>query len=98
MAAYIVAQIEITDPERYAEYVRQAPVTIAKFGGRYLARGGKAEALEGRLAGPRIAIVELDSYERARDWYESDDYHGPKALRQGAAISCLILVEGVAPR
>jgi uncharacterized protein (DUF1330 family) len=95
MSAYIIAQIEITDAERYAEYVKQVPATIAKFGGRYLARGGRSEALEGRLTGRRIAIVEFDSYEHAKDWYESDDYSGPKALRQGASISSLVLVDGL---
>lgn len=95
MSAYVVAQIEITDPDRYAQYVKQVPATIARYGGRYLARGGKAEALEGWLAGKRIAIVEFDSYERAKDWYESDDYRGPKALRQGASISSLVLVDGI---
>lgn len=95
MSAYVVAQIEITDPDRYAQYVKQVPATIARYGGRYLARGGKAEALEGRLAGQRVAIVEFDSYERAKDWYESDDYRGPKALRQGASISSLVLVDGI---
>jgi uncharacterized protein (DUF1330 family) len=98
MSAYIIAQIEITDPDRYAQYVRQVPATIAKYGGRYLARGGKAEPLEGPLAGKRIAIVEFDSYERAKDWYESEDYRGPKALRQGASISSLVLVDGVPPQ
>lgn len=98
MSAYIIAQIEITDPERYAEYVEQVPATIARFGGRYLARGGKSEALEGRLTGRRIAIVEFDSYERARDWYESEDYRGPRALRQGASISSLVLVDGITPQ
>ncbi|MGQ0429449.1 MAG: DUF1330 domain-containing protein [Gammaproteobacteria bacterium] len=98
MAAYIVAQITITNPERYAQYIQQVPATIARFGGRYLARGGKAEALEGQLGGSRVAIVEFDSYERAKDWYESDDYRGPKALRQGAAVSQLLLVDGVPPR
>ncbi|HEU0225074.1 MAG TPA: DUF1330 domain-containing protein [Steroidobacteraceae bacterium] len=95
MSAYIIAQIEITDPERYAEYVKQVPATIARFGGRYLARGGKSEALEGRLTGRRIAIVEFESYERAKDWYESEDYRGPRALRQGASISSLVLVDGI---
>lgn len=98
MSAYVIAQIEITDPDRYAEYVKQVPATIARFGGRYLARGGKSEALEGRLTGRRIAIVEFDSYERAKDWYESEDYRGPRALRQGASISSLVLVEGVPAR
>jgi uncharacterized protein (DUF1330 family) len=98
MSAYIIAQIEITDPDRYAEYVKQVPATIARFGGRYLARGGRSEALEGRLTGKRIAIVEFDSYQRAKDWYESEDYRGPRALRQGASISSLVLVEGVPAR
>lgn len=95
MSAYVIAQIEITDPERYAEYVKQVPATIAKFGGRYLARGGRAEALEGRLTGRRIAIVEFDSYERAKQWHESEDYSGPKALRQAASVSSLMLVDGL---
>ena len=95
MAAYVIAQIEITDPDRYAEYVKQVPATIARYGGRYLARGGKVEALEGRLTGRRVAIVEFDDYERAKDWYESEDYRGPKALRQGASISSLVLVDGL---
>lgn len=95
MGAYIVAQIEITDPERYAEYVRQVPATIAQFGGRYLARGGKSEALEGRMTGKRVAIVQFDSYERAREWYESQAYAALKLLRQSASISSLMLVDGL---
>ena len=95
MSAYVIAQIEITDPDRYAEYAVQVPTTIARHGGRYLARGGKSETLEGRQTGKRIAIVEFDSYERAKDWYESEDYRGPKALRQGASISSLVLVDGL---
>ena len=95
MSAYVIAQVEITDPDRYAEYAKQVPATIARHGGRYLARGGKSEQLEGRPAGKRIAILEFESYERAKDWYESDDYRGPKALRQGASISSLVLVDGL---
>ena len=97
MSAYVIAQIEITNPKQYAEYAKQVPATIARHGGRYLARGGKSEMLEGRQTGKRIAIVEFESYERAKDWYESDEYRGPKALRQGASISSLILVEGIKP-
>lgn len=95
MSAYIVAQIDIRDPEQYAEYVKQVPATIARYGGRYLARGGKCEALEGKMPGKRVAIVEFDSYERAKDWYESEDYRGPKDIRRGASVSILILVDGV---
>lgn len=95
MSAYVIGQVEITDPERYAEYVKRTPGTLAPFGGRFIVRGGKAERLEGHIPVHRIVILEFDSYERAKDWYESEDYRGPKALRQSAAVSSLILVEGV---
>src|SRR5262245_10890055 len=95
MAAYIIAQIDIRDPDRYAEYVKLVPPTIARYGGRYLARGGMCEALEGQMPGKRVAILEFDSYERAKDWYESEDYRAPKDIRRGASVSNLFLVEGV---
>ena len=95
MPAYVIAQVEIRDPERYKEYVKLTPATIAAFGGRFIVRGGKAERLEGHLPANRIVILEFDSYERAKDWYESDAYQGPKALRQSASVASLILVEGV---
>lgn len=95
MTAYVIAQVEIRNPERYAEYVKQTPATVTHFGGRFIVRGGKAERLEGHIPANRIVILEFDSYERAKDWYESEAYQGPKALRQSASIASLILVEGV---
>jgi len=95
MTAYVIAQVEIRNPERYAEYVKLTPATIAAYGGRFIVRGGKAERLEEHLPANRIVILEFDSYERAKDWYESGAYQGPKALRQSASVANLILVEGV---
>jgi uncharacterized protein (DUF1330 family) len=95
MAACV--NITVTDPERYAEYVKVVPATIAKYGGRYLARGGRAEVLEGTWAPQRLVVLEFDSLDRARAWWESDDYSGPKLLRRSAAVADIILVEGIAP-
>jgi uncharacterized protein (DUF1330 family) len=97
MPAYVVVNIEVTDPERYAEYIKQAPSTVARHGGRYLARGGRAEALEGDVQPRRFVVLEFESYERAKEWWTADDYAGPKALRQACAVTSMILVEGLGP-
>jgi len=95
MAAYVIVDIEITDRELYAEYVRVVPATIAKYGGRYVIRGGKAERLEGTWGPKRVVMLEFPSFERAKKWWASEDYRGPKALRQSASVTNMVLVEGV---
>lgn len=95
MSAYIVVNIEITDPERYAEYIRIAPPSIEQYGGRYITRGGTAENLEGTWQPKRFVILEFPSYERAKAWWASPEYAGPKALRQRSAITEMILVDGM---
>ena len=95
MASYLIVSIEITDPAQYAEYVKVVPATLAKYGGKYLVRGGKAERLEGAWEPKRMVVLEFDSFARAKEWWSCDDYTGPKALRQSAAVTNMILVEGV---
>jgi uncharacterized protein (DUF1330 family) len=95
MAGYIIAEVQVTDPERYEEYRRQVEGTIAAYGGRYRVRGGEAEALEGDAPHGRLVVIEFDSYEQARAWYDSSEYAGPKALRQDTSIGRLIIVDGV---
>jgi len=97
MAAYLIVNVNVTDPERYSEYVKAVPATIAKYGGRFLTRGGRVEVLEGSYTPRRFVIVEFDSIERARAWWESDDYKGPMELRRSASVADIILVEGIAP-
>ena len=94
MAAYIIADVEITDPVQYAAYIRIVPPTIARYGGTFLVRGGRTELLEGSWSPRRVVILEFPSFEHARDWWASEEYSAPKALRQGASIDNLILVEG----
>ena len=96
MAAYVIVNVEVKDPVRYAEYVRQAPPCVARYGGEYLARGGKAESLEGVWEPKRVVVLRFGSFEDAKAWWGSEDYRGPKALRQSCAVTNMILVEGVA--
>ena len=95
MAAYVIVDIGVTDPETYAEYVKVAPVSIAKFGGRYIVRGGKAENLEGDWNPRRVVVLEFPSFDGAKAWWASKAYEEPKKLRQRSATANMIVVEGM---
>ena len=95
MSAYVICDIEVTDSAGYKEYAQQAPPTIARHGGRYLARGGAVDVLEGEWTPNRLVILEFDSVEAARRWHSSEDYAGPKALRQKTSQGNFVVVEGL---
>ena len=95
VAAYVIADVHITNPDDYADYVRQTPATITQFGGRFVMRGGKAEDLEGDWHPDRIVVVEFSSFEQAKNWYHSPGYSPLIPIRQRNSRSRLIVVEGV---
>jgi uncharacterized protein (DUF1330 family) len=95
MPAYFIVDLEVTDPVGIEEYRKQVPATIAKYGGRYLVRGGKHETLEGDWHPRRVIVLEFPSVEQAKRWYDCEEYKGPKALRFKTARTNLVLVEGV---
>jgi uncharacterized protein (DUF1330 family) len=94
MSAYVIMDIEVTDAEGYKEYVRLAPETVAQFGGRYLARGGRNETLEGDWQAKRLVILEFENVERAREWLNSPEYAPVRALRHKYAKTNMVVVEG----
>jgi uncharacterized protein (DUF1330 family) len=96
MSAYVIVNIEVRDRERYAQYIQVAPESIARYGGRYLVRGGKTEVLEGSWRPKRFVVLEFESLEKAKAWWDSEEYRGPKAMRQAAADTDLFIVEGKA--
>ena len=95
MPAYLIADIDVTDPAAYAEYRRTVGDSIAAFGGRFLARGGKTETLEGDWKPKRVVIVEFASMERLRAWYASPEYAPALALRKRASDSSLVMTDGI---
>jgi uncharacterized protein (DUF1330 family) len=97
MAAYIIAEIEVTDPEIYDKYRAQTPGVVAQHGGRFIVRGGKAETLEGDREPGRLVVIEFPDRAAARRFYDSPEYQAIIGLRQKAARSRLILVEGHPP-
>ena len=97
MAAYVLNDMEITDPALFEEYKLLSPATVAQYGGRFLARGGRTETLEGDWSPKRLVIIEFPSAEQARAWADSPEYAPAKRLRQRASKSNLIVIEGAAP-
>ncbi|HEY7287923.1 MAG TPA: DUF1330 domain-containing protein [Vicinamibacterales bacterium] len=95
MSAYVVVQIDVTDPVRYEDYKKLVPESLAKFGGRFIVRGGRTETLEGTWAPRRFVMVEFPDMERARAWWASEEYAEAKALRQATSSTEMIVVEGV---
>ena len=94
MAAYLIGEIEVTDPAAYEDYRKQVGATVAKYGGRFVVRGGKVQALEGGWSPGRIVALEFASMEQAQKWYRSPEYAPLIALRQRVSSGKLILVEG----
>jgi len=94
MAAYVIGEIDVTDAATYDDYRRQVLATVQKHGGCFLARGGRAETLEGGAAAKRVVVLEFPSYRQALDWYRSADYAPLIRLRQQASQGRLVLVEG----
>ncbi len=95
MAAYLVVDIEVTDPAKFEEYKKLAPAAIAKFGGRYLIRGGAYETVEGDWKPQRVTVVEFESMEKAKAFYDSPQYQLAVKAREGAANMKMLLVQGV---
>jgi uncharacterized protein (DUF1330 family) len=95
MPAYIVVQIDVTDPAPYEDYKAMAPPSIAKYGGRYIVRGGPVEVLEGSWEPRRFVVLEFPDAGRARAWWASEEYADAKSLRHRCARSEMILVQGV---
>jgi uncharacterized protein (DUF1330 family) len=95
MPAYVLAEIEITNPEGYKEYTAQVPATISKYGGRFVVRGGKAHALEGEWPERRRVLIEFPDAAAARKWFDSPEYEKPKAMRQANSKGRLLLLEGL---
>jgi len=94
MPAFLIVRAEVTDPDRYAIYARHTPRLIAAHGGRFVARGGGVETIEGDPEPRRVVVVEFPDAEAARAFYHSEDYQRIVGIRQQASDSEMILVEG----
>ena len=94
MPTYVVGDIHITDPAAYQAHVPRALATIARFGGRVIAGGGKIDLLEGEPMPEQIFVIEFPTADAARRWYQSDDYQETLKVRLSASHGRVLLIVG----
>lgn len=94
MKAYVIVDVNITDPVLYEDYKKLTPGSLIPYQGTFIVRGGPAETLEGSWKPGRIVVVEFPSLEKAKAWWSSSEYAPAKALRQSASATQMIVVEG----
>lgn len=95
MPAYIIVNIEVTDPVGYEGYKILTPSTISAYGGSFIVRGGAAEVLEGSRQPGRIVVLEFPDTDRAKEWWNSAEYAEAKLIRQRTAKTEMFVVEGL---
>ncbi len=93
--AYVLADIDVTDPETYEDYKRLSTAAATRYGARFLVRGGEVANLEGDREPERLVLIEFDDEDAARRWYDSPEYAAARAVRQRAATSSFLLLRGV---
>ena len=94
-AGYVIVQLKVTNPDNYKEYVEKVLDIVKKYGGEYLARGGEHQVVEGEDNFPRIVIIKFPSYEKALEWYHSDEYKPGKDIRLANSEGSNIIVKGI---
>jgi uncharacterized protein (DUF1330 family) len=94
MTAYVIVEMEVTDPVAIEEYRRLAGASVAQHGGRFIVRGGKLDYLEGGWHPERIVVLEFPDSATARTWWSSPDYAAARTVRDRAAHTRMVLVEG----
>ena len=97
MPAYVIANVEVSDPGPYEAYKTGAAAAIEQHGGRYIVRGGHSEVVEGAFPCSRFVVIEFKDRAAANAWVTSTDYTAAKAHRLGAATMNMVIVEGLEP-
>jgi len=96
MSVYMIVEAkEVMDPKGYGEYIQKVPQTIAKFGGKYLVRGGSVTVLSGDWDPSRVIIVEFESKEKFQSWWNSPEYRAVAPLRERSARMNAVVIEGL---
>ena len=94
-AGYVIAQLKVTNSENYKEYVNKVTDIVKKFDGEYLVRNGEFQSVEGEIKFPRLVIIKFPTYEKALEWYNSDEYKPVKKIRLENSEGSNIIVKGI---
>ena len=94
MTGYVIFNIKITNPENYKEYIEKVKPVAEKFGGDYIIRGGETKVVEGEWTYPRTVVIKFPSYEKALEWYNSEEYKPIKQIRLDNSVANGIIIKG----
>jgi uncharacterized protein (DUF1330 family) len=94
MLGYAIFNIQVTNPEDYKEYLKHVTAIAEKFGGKYIVRGGETTVIEGTWVHPRTVVIQFPSYEKALEWYHSEDYKPVRQIRLDNAVTNAIIIQG----
>ena len=95
MSGYVIANINVKNPEAYKEYVGKVKPTVEKFGGEYLVRNGEFKVIDGEWKHPRTVVIKFPTYEKALEWYNSEEYKPIKSIRLANSEANGIIIKGV---
>ena len=95
MSGFVIANIDVKDSEAYKEYVGKVVPTVKKFGGEYLVRAGEYKVMEGEWKNPRTVVIKFPNYEKALEWYDSEEYKPVKPIRLNNSVANMIIIKGV---
>ena len=95
MSGFVIANIDVKDSEAYKEYVGKVVPTVQKFGGEYIIRAGEYKIVEGEWQNPRTVVIKFPNYEKALEWYDSEEYKPIKPIRMKNSVGNMIIIKGV---
>ena len=95
MSGYVIANIKVKNSDAYKEYVGKVKPTVEKFGGEYLVRNGKFKVIDGEWKHPRTVVIKFPTYEKALEWYNSEEYKPVKPIRLANSVANGIIIKGV---
>ena len=95
MSGFVIANIDIKNSEAYKEYVGKVVPTVKKFGGEYLVRAGEYKVMEGQWKNPRTVVIKFPNYEKALEWYDSEEHKPVKPIRLKNSVGNMIIIKGV---
>ena len=95
MSGYVISNIDVKNPEAYKEYIDKVKPIVEKFGGEYLVRAGEYKVIDGEWKYPRTIIIKFSSYEKALEWYNSEEYQPVKPIRLANSVANGIIIQGI---
>ena len=94
MSGYVIANIDVKNSEAYKEYIVKVKPIVEKYGGKYLVRAGEYKVIDGEWKYPRTVVIKFPTYEKALEWYNSEEYKPVRPIRLENTVTNGIIIKG----